>query len=87
MLIQQTFKGRPYRTSLPGCSLIVKEGGGFENQNKTQKPSPLKRIINRVLKLVIAFVALAAKEKFSDLEKYTLKRKGTENLDDYSVCP
>lgn len=47
VLIQQTFKGRPYRAGLRlCCSLIVREGGGFENQNRTQKPCPLNRLIN-----------------------------------------
>lgn len=63
----------------------MKEGGGFENQNRTQKPWPLKRRINRVLKLIVAFVTFAAKEVFSDFEKYTLKRR--EKLDYYIVCP
>ena len=48
VLIQQTFKGRPYRTCLFGCSLIVREGVVFENQNKTQNPYPLNRKISRV---------------------------------------
>ena len=48
VLIQQTFKGRPYHTCLFGCSLIVREGVVFENQNKTQNPYPLNRIIRRI---------------------------------------
>lgn len=49
----------------------MREGVGFENQNKTQKPYPLKRIISKSLKLVVR-VILDEQEVFSDLEKYTL---------------
>lgn len=56
VLIQQTFKGRPYRTWLSGSSLIVREGGGFKNQNKTQKPCPLNRIIGRIWNELLLFV-------------------------------
>ena len=50
----------------------MREGVGFENQNKTQKPYPLKRIISKSLKLVVSHVILDEQEVFSDLEKYTL---------------
>ena len=50
----------------------MREGVGFENQNKTQKTYPLKRIISKSLKLVVSFVILDEQEVFSDLEKYTL---------------
>lgn len=65
VLIQQTFKGRPFRSSLSRDCPFIRRGKemAFKNKNKTEKLCPLSRVINRSFKLLV-FLILAAERNF-----------------------
>lgn len=66
VLIQQTFKGRPYRSAdlSRDCPFILRRKDMFfKNKNKTEKPCHLNRVINKSFKLLV-FLILAAERNF-----------------------